>query len=157
LQAFSWPRVQLPGDLIQRFDLNRLSDTLPTVLFDELHKYPRWKQLLKGFFDTYADQLRIIVTVSSRMDVYRRGGDSLMGRYFLYRMHPFSIAGILTQDIPGAKQPVRQPERIKAIDFDPLWQHGGYPEPFLKRAPRFSRRWQSLRLEQLVREDLMKS
>jgi uncharacterized protein len=88
------------------------------------------------------------------MDVYRRGGDSLMGRYLLYRMHPFSVAEALHQDIPDPRRIVRPPREIKAADFDALWRHGGYPEPFLKRDDRFSRRWQSLRLEQLVREDI---
>ncbi len=124
------------------------------ALFDELHKYPRWKQFLKGFFDTFADEVRIIVTGSSRLDVYRRGGDSLMGRYFLYRMHPFSVAEALTRDLPDAERIVRPPQKVKTADFEALWQHGGYPEPFLKRDMRFSRRWQSLRLEQLVREDI---
>jgi len=143
-----------PASLVDRLGLNRLSNTIPVALFDELHKYPRWKQFLKGFFDTYADEVRITVTGSSRMDVYRRGGDSLMGRYFLYRMHPFSIAEILRQDLPEAKRIVHQPRKIKTTDFDALWHHGGYPEPFLKRDSRFSRRWQTLRLEQLVREDI---
>ncbi len=88
------------------------------------------------------------------MDVYRRGGDSLMGRYFLYRMHPFSVAETLTQEIPNEKRVIRQPKKISAANFNALWTHGGYPEPFLKRDMRFSRRWQSLRLEQLVREDI---
>ena len=143
-----------PANLVDQLGLNRLSNTIPVALFDELHKYPRWKQFLKGFFDTYADQVRITVTGSSRMDVYRRGGDSLMGRYFLYRMHPFSIAEILRQDLPDAKRIVHQPRKIRTVDFEALWHHGGYPEPFLKRDSRFSRRWQSLRLEQLVREDI---
>ncbi len=143
-----------PANLVERLKLNRLSKTTPSALFDELHKYPRWKQFLKGFFDTYADQVRIIVTGSSRMDVYRCGGDSLMGRYFLYRMHPFSIAETLNTDLPDSKRIVRPPKKVKAADFDALWRHGGYPEPFLKRDARFSRRWQSLRLEQLVREDI---
>ncbi len=143
-----------PVKVVDRLGLNRLSDTVPVALFDELHKYPRWKQFLKGFFDTYADQVRITVTGSSRMDVYRRGGDSLMGRYFLYRMHPFSVAETLTQELPDAKRIVRPPTKVKATDFEALWQHGGYPEPFLKRDTRFSRRWHSLRLQQLVREDI---
>ena len=143
-----------PTKLIDQFQLDRLSRTLPVVIFDELHKYPRWKQFLKGFFDTYADQLRIMVTGSSRMDVYRRGGDSLMGRYFLYRMHPFSVAETLTQNLPDEKRIIRQPKKVSSTNFDALWTHGGYPEPFLKRDMRFSRRWQSLRLEQLVREDI---
>jgi len=37
-----------PANLVDRLGLNRLSNTLPVVLFDELHKYPRWKQFLKG-------------------------------------------------------------------------------------------------------------
>lgn len=143
-----------PLSLIEKFQFNRLSKSYPVVIFDELHKYPRWKQFLKGFFDTYADQLRIIVTGSSRMDVYRRGGDSLMGRYFLYRMHPFSIAEILTQDLPDEKKIIRLQKKVSSTNFDALWTHGGYPEPFLKRDSRFSHRWQSLRREQLVREDI---
>jgi predicted AAA+ superfamily ATPase len=143
-----------PARLIDHYRLDRLSRTPPVVIFDELHKFPRWKQFLKGFFDTYADRLRIIVTGSSRMDVYRRGGDSLMGRYFLYRMHPFSIAETMTQEIPDGKRIIRQPKKISPANFDALWNHGGYPEPFLKRDMRFSRRWQSLRLEQLVREQI---
>jgi len=143
-----------PARLVERFGLDRLSSAAQTILFDELHKYPRWKQFLKGFFDTYADRMRIIVTGSSRMDVYRRGGDSLMGRYFHYRMHPFSIAEMLHTDLPDSKRIVRPPKKVKPADFDALWRHGGYPEPFLKRDARFSRRWQTLRLEQLIREDI---
>jgi len=124
------------------------------MLFDGLHKYPRWKQFLKGFFDTYGEQVRLIVTGSSRMDVYRRGGDSLMGRYFSYHMHPFSVAETLAQDLPDPKRVIRAPRKVRETDFEALWLHGGYPEPFLKRDIRFSRRWQSLRLEQLVREDI---
>jgi hypothetical protein len=143
-----------PAKLIDHFGLNRLSETIPVMLLDELHKYPRWKQFLKGLFDTYADQINIMVTGSSRLDVYRRGGDSLMGRYFLYRMHPFSLAETIYKEIPDPKRIVRAPGKVKKQDFDALWTHGGYPEPFLKRDPRFSRRWQSLRSEQLLREDI---
>ncbi|MFQ5643720.1 MAG: AAA family ATPase [Thiogranum sp.] len=123
-----------PARLIDHFKLDRLSATAPVILFDELHKYPRWKPFLKGFFDTYADQVRVMVTGSSRMDVYRRGGDSLMGRYFLYRMHPFTIAETLTRDSPDVKRIIRSPRKIRPADFDALWKHGGYPEPFLTRA-----------------------
>ena len=124
------------------------------LLFDELHKFPRWKGFLKGFFDAYADQMRILVTGSSRLDIYRRGGDSLMGRYFPYRMHPFSVAEAITNELPDAERILRPPRPANETDFAALWHHGGYPEPFLRRDARFSRRWQSLRLQQLVREDI---
>jgi predicted AAA+ superfamily ATPase len=143
-----------PTQLVAKLGLDRLSTKMPVALFDELHKHPRWKQFLKGFFDTYADQVSIIVTESSRLDTYRRVGDSLMGRYFLYRMHPFSVAETLHKDLPDPKRVVRPPKKPKPAEFDALWQHGGYPEPFLKRDRRFSRRWQDLRTQQLLREDV---
>ncbi len=143
-----------PAHLIEQFGLSRLSESTPTLLFDELHKYSQWKQFLKGFFDSYSDQIKIVVTGSSRMDVYRRGGDSLMGRYFPYRMHPFSVAELITTELPDPQRIIRPPWKIKPDDFEALWNYGGYPEPFLKREIRFSRRWQSLRLMQLVREDI---
>ena len=143
-----------PAHLVERFGLDRLADAPPTILFDELHKYPRWKQFLKGFYDSYADRARIIVTGSGHLDVYRRGGDSLMGRYFRYRMHPFSVAETLHTGLPDPERIVRDPHRVIEAEFQALWEHGGFPEPFLKRDPRFSRRWQTLRREQLVREDI---
>ena len=134
--------------------LDRLRAGTPVVLFDELHKFPRWKQFLKGFFDAYGNRVRIAVTGSSRLGIYRRGGDSLMGRYFSYRMHPISVAEIAAQDLPDPGRVVRAPREIEDADWDALWRHGGFPEPWLKRDRRFDRRWQSLRFEQLVREDI---
>ena len=139
------------GDL----GLDRLAAKKPLVLFDELHKFPRWKQFLKGFFDTYGERVRIAVTGSSRLDVYRRGGDSLMGRYFHYRMHPFSVAELGAQRLPHpSRDPLRPPQPIGDADFAALWEHGGFPEPFLRRDARFTRRWRSTRQAQLVREDV---
>ena len=100
-----------PKRLVGRFGLDHLAKGRPIVLFDELHKYPRWKQFLKGFFDTYGDRVRIVVTGSSRMDAYRRGGDSLMGRYFVYRMHPFTVAETNTQNLPDPTAVVRPPKQ----------------------------------------------
>jgi len=65
------------------------------VVLDEIHKWSRWKEWLKGEFDKHRDRLEFLVTGSARLDVYRRGGDSLQGRYHHYRLHPFSCAEIL--------------------------------------------------------------
>jgi hypothetical protein len=51
------------------------------VVFDELHKYSRWRNFLKGLYDTGGRDLQILVAGSARLDLYRRGGDSLQGRY----------------------------------------------------------------------------
>ena len=141
-----------PEAVAQNLDLNTISSTPGVIVFDELHKYTRWRQFIKGFFDTYNERCKILVTGSSRLDTYRRGGDSLMGRYFSYRMHPFSVAEILSQQLPT--DVLRTPGAILADDWQALWQYGGYPEPYLSRNVRFSRRWQNLRHTQLLREDI---
>ncbi|HYN43485.1 MAG TPA: AAA family ATPase [Thermoanaerobaculia bacterium] len=141
-----------PAALAEALQLDRLTERLPVAVLDELHKHARWKALLKGFFDTYGNRVRLIVTGSSRLDVFRRGGDSLMGRYFLYRMHPWSAGECLRTEVP--EKLTYPPAEVPAGDWEALLTHGGFPEPFLKRGLRFTRRWRSLRREQLSREDL---
>lgn len=123
------------------------------VAFDEIHKYKRWKQFLKGFFDDYEDRVRVLATGSARMDVYRRGGDSMMGRYFPYRVHPLTVAELLDVSLPGESL-WRTPKPLGDDDWQALWTYGGFPEPFLKRNRPFSRRWNALRREQLLSEDI---
>jgi len=126
----------------------------PVIIFDEIHKYPHWKIFLKGFYDTFGNQadMRIIVTGSARLDIYRKGGDSLMGRYFLYRMHPLTVAELISPEISGngLKMPAELP--------DDQWQHlvrfGGFPQPFLRGNIRFYNRWKRTRLSQVFREDI---
>jgi uncharacterized protein len=93
-----------------------------------------------------------MVTGSSRLDVFRRGGDSLMGRYFLYRMHPFSVGEAIRINLPTAV--IQAPGSLAEHEWQALWEHGGFPEPFLRREVRFTRRWRSLRQDQLTREDI---
>jgi len=125
----------------------------PVVVIDEFHKHPRWKNLLKGFYDTYGNDIHILVTGSSRLDIYRRGSDSLMGRYLLYRMHPLSVAECLRTTIPGDSV-IQPPMELPAADWNALLEHGGFPVPFIRRDSRFTRQWRMLRREQLSREDL---
>lgn len=141
-----------PASLADRLQLDQLRARPPIAVLDELHKYPKWKAFLKGFFDTYGDRVQVIVTGSSRLDVFRRGGDSLMGRYLLYHMHPWSVAESVRTGLPARE--IQAPGKIAAPEWDALWEHGGFPEPFLRRDSRFTRRWRSLRQEQLAREDL---
>lgn len=124
----------------------------PVVVFDELHKYRKWKNFLKGFFDTYNEQLHIIVTGSSRLNIFVKGGDSLMGRYFPYRIHPFSVAECVNPNLP--EQEIREPKPINQKLFQALFDFGGFPEPFIKQEQQFLNRWKRLRQEQLFREDI---
>ncbi|MGA2659104.1 MAG: AAA family ATPase [Verrucomicrobiota bacterium] len=141
-----------PAKLAEKLQLDRLRARPPVAVIDELHKHAKWKSLLKGFFDTYGDRVRLIVTGSSRLNVFRRGGDSLMGRYLLYRMHPWTVGESLRTNLPAR---VIQPSaEVSSADWEALLEHGGFPAPFLRRDSRFTRRWRSLRQEQLSREDL---
>ncbi len=141
-----------PAAVASHAGIDKLTDRPIRIVFDELHKYKRWKQFLKGFFDTYEARIRVMVTGSSRLDVYRRGGDSLMGRYFLYHMHPLSVAE-LCRHAPTNCTHVK-PMQLPESEWRALWEHGGHPEPFVKRSSRFSVRWRELRRQQLLREDI---
>jgi predicted AAA+ superfamily ATPase len=141
-----------PSAVAAHLELQQLRQHKPIVALDELHKFGKWKSFLKGFFDTYEQRCKVIVTGSSRLDVYRRGGDSLMGRYFLFRMHPLSIAELVRQTVPA--HPIQPPRPLPDQDFDALWTYGGYPEPFVAKSRAFHRRWRDLRRQQLVREDV---
>ena len=68
-----------PGAVAEKDHLDRLGARPPVIVFDELHKYGKWKGFLKGFFDTYADKARIMVTGSSQLDAYRRGETASWG------------------------------------------------------------------------------
>ncbi len=114
-----------PAAVAERLGLDRLRTPRPIAVFDELHKHVKWKSFLKGFFDVYGERVHLIVTGSSRLDVFRRGGDSLMGRYFLYRMHPFSVAECLRVTAPST--PVQPPMPLSDADWTALWEHGGFP------------------------------
>jgi len=127
------------------------------VVLDELHKWRGWKGWLKGEFDKHRDRLRFLVTGSARLDLYRKGGDSLQGRYHHYRLHPFSCReaaspGTLLELVPGEALPI--PARGRPDMVEALLEFGGFPEPFLAQSARTLRRWQKERIERFVREDV---
>lgn len=156
---FTWDdlatRRLVAGDaagLADAVGLGIATEKKPIITLDEIHKFVRWKSFLKGFFDLYEDRMRLIVTGSARLDIYKRGSDSLMGRYFLYHMHPLGVAELARPELEATE--IHAPRPILSDDWDALWTHGGFPEPFVRRDVRFTRRWRKLRREQLFREDL---
>ena len=110
----------------------------PLIVLDEIHKYRNWRNLMKGLFDTHKHSHQFLVTGSARLDHYRRGGDSLLGRYHYLRLHPLSW------------NELRAPEQ----DLTRLLVFGGFPEPFFAQDPDFHRLWLKERRTRLVREDL---
>lgn len=120
-----------------------LAEELPSeeklIILDEVHKYRRWRNLVKGLYDTHKSSKTFLITGSARLDYYRRGGDSLQGRYHYYRLHPLSI-GELGQNKNNLEQ---------------LLNFGGFPEPYFKKNKRFWRRWQRERITRVIKEDLL--
>lgn len=147
LQFLPAPNEKSPAYLNWDRDSDRkqiLRDQIPLseslLVFDEIHKYRKWRALMKGLFDKNKSDHRFIVTGSARLDHFRKGGDSLLGRYHYYRLHPFSL-GEMT------KSP-------NAGDLASLLSFGGFPEPLFAQDPRKLRRWQRERVQKIVYEDL---
>ena len=129
------------------------AETGQTIVFDELHKYADWKNFIKGFHDLYGNlDWKTIVTGSSRLDTYRKGGDSLLGRYFHLQMFPLSPAELVRTDFDG--ETIHAPGKMDPTAWENLLQYGGFPQPFLKAEKRFLRQWQRTRQNRLFQEDL---
>jgi len=141
-----------PEAVAGRLGLDRLLPSPSLCAFDELHKYQHWRNFLRGFFDQYESGARVLVTGSASLATFRRGGDSLMGRYFPYRLHPMSVGECLGSMADGRL--CGEPTPIDDDRWTALWRFGGFPEPFLKANQRFHNRWRALRTQQLLREDL---
>jgi hypothetical protein len=143
-----------PKAIATYLNLDKARKTPPIVIFDEIHKYRDWKLLLKGFFDTYSHsgEVRIVVTGSARLDIFKFGGDSLMGRYFRCRIHPFSVAELIRDVAPEGE--ISLPSFLSQKKFQDLYTYGGFPEPFTQADPNFYQQWKQLKLQQLFYEDI---
>ena len=134
--------------------LDVLSDEKPIIVFDEIHKFPNWKNYLKGIYDNYKDKIKIIATGSAKLTLYKKSQDSLMGRYFPYTIYPLSIGEIVNSK-HELNELVRFPKKIKEDDYKNLYNFSGFPDPYFKSDTRFYLRWQKLRFEQLFRDDIL--
>lgn len=133
----NWDFDEDRQDILQK----RWSTDNPLLIFDELHKFPKWKGWIKGIYDVSHDLHSYLITGSARFDVYRRGGDSLLGRYHYWRLHPFTL-----DEIPKGISPKDAFERLMTL--------GGFPEPFLEGDERIARRWRRERFDRVLREDV---
>ena len=132
------------------FPIHRIGHK-PLVIFDELHKYRLWKNFLKGFYDLYKDEYHIIVTGSARLNIFQQGGDSLMGRYLPFTIHPFSVGELNPSPITTL---IRDPFPVPEEGIKFLYDFGGFPVPFLKREKTIYEQWKRTRKTQLFREDI---
>lgn len=133
---FNWDIGGRKNDLVAA----RFPGDEPLIVLDEIHKYRRWRNLVKGLYDEYKNRKQFLITGSARMDFYSRGGDSLQGRYFHFRLHPYSLKEV---DSSASKS-----------SLEALLKFGGFPEPLFAADERAWRRWQSERIRLVLKDDI---
>lgn len=117
---------------------------VPLVIFDELHKLRKWKSKIKGIFDTDGIPPSIVVTGSARLETARKGGDSLAGRFFAYRLHPLTV-----------KELVMSLKEQPRVALEKILKFGGFPEPYLQNDETYAKRWRRTHLDTIIRGDLL--
>lgn len=141
----------------------------PWLVFDEIHKRKNWRDILKGAYDLFNDDFRFLITGSARLDLFRKSGDSLVGRYNLFHLFPFNIREITGQKLAGSfiidgdfgqinnyfEQLVTNeiPAEVSEA-WQNLQQFGPFPEPFLRQKERFCRKWHADYASLLLQDDL---
>lgn len=130
---------QIERDIMKREGWLPQTDLL---IFDELHKMSEWKNYLKGIFDTKPDGMHILVTGSARLNVFKKVGDSMAGRYFLHHLFPFSPAEFVTCGIHD-------------YSMDNLIERSGFPEPYLAQNDIDAKRWRNQYIEDMISIDVL--
>lgn len=119
--------------------LTKILPNYPIWIFDEIHKYRKWRNYLKGLYDKNKETQKILVTGSARLDLYRYSGDSLQGRYHFLRLHPLNMDELKIQSYR---------------DFEGLLHYGGFPEPFFKGEVIETKRWSREYRQRILRDDI---
>lgn len=129
------------------------------VIFDEIHKRRDWKKLLKGYYDSPDKNEHLIITGSGRFDTFRKGGDSLQGRYDLYHLFPLVFDELRLQKKKLHPAPPRdfstwEPDQKIQLSDNELIHYGGFPSPYLSHSKLSMQKWNDLYIERLVKEDV---
>jgi predicted AAA+ superfamily ATPase len=124
---------------------------------------PKWKNILKDYFDKFENAARFIVTGSACLDWFRKSGDALTGRYFLFHLFPLSLSEAtghplkLSESEETAKDFIER--RISRVGYEQdllqqLLNYSGFPESFIRASDRYFRRWQRNLVDQIIRDDV---
>lgn len=143
------------GNALIKRDIHRIA-------LDEFHKNLKWKNQLKGFFDYLGDQIQIIVTGSAMLNVYRKGADSLTGRFVHFHVHPLTLGELLNPKPTSFREFQRLLENFEALPSTSiardcsttLLKYSGFPEPYQAQSEQISQIWSKGRMETIIRQDL---
>lgn len=119
--------------------LNRTFYPADLWIFDEIHKYKTWRNYLKGLYDKLGNRQKILVTGSAKLDILRKGGDSLQGRYHFLRLMPLTFKELGMKSIKDTYQ---------------LFELSGFPEPFLAQSKTKCNRWSRGYRERIIRQEV---
>lgn len=114
------------------------------IIFDELHKMKAWKAWLKGIYDVEGLPPSLIVTGSAKLSAFRKTGDSLAGRHFVFRLHPITFAEACRYTDLSEDEILRR-----------LMEVSGFPEPFLNGKKVYYNRWKRSHIDLILKEDLL--
>ncbi len=143
-------------------DSNLPSEKRQWIIFDEIHKYPKWKNILKGYYDEWKKSIIFVITGSARLDYLRQSGDSLVGRYFLFKMNPLHPHD-LTAFVPNrdttwhpkvATIPFGEPDRTFQKAAEHLYDISGFPEPARVGTREFYELWKNNHISLITSEDI---
>lgn len=136
--------IYLNYDNIDHREIIKRQSWLPDVdliVFDEIHKMPKWKNYFKGVYDTKLDTAHMLVTGSARMDAFKKVGDSLAGRFFVHHLFPFTMAELKGSGFNNS--------------MNLLMERSGFPEPLLAVNILDVDRWRNLYTESLLGQDVL--
>lgn len=128
------------------------------VILDEIHKYGKWKNYLKGAYDAYSKDFSFLVTGSGRLDLFKKGGDSLLGRYLPLQLFPLSLGEIIGTEPDWGKFK----KSLSAMGagtgsrkiYLRLLEFSGFPEPYTKQSREFYNMWAQERKKLLIKDDI---
>lgn len=147
-----------PNSLKDEFLIEKIDEDKILIL-DEIHKSKGWKQKVKGIYDEVGAEIKIIVTGSARLNIFKKGGDSLMGRYLNFRLHPLSYGEIVESKILSPEEWRTSLFEKKSLNLSQepllkLMKFSGFPEPYFSNSEKILRVWRQGRNEKIIREDL---
>ena len=132
------------------------------ICFDEIHKIPAWKNILKDYFDTYEDKMNFIITGSARLNLFRKSGDSLVGRYFLFHLMPFALKELIKSKVAWHfnnsatiwLKKILNKNNYEQSALEHLLAFSGFPEPLIKGSKAFANKWRFDYIDHVLQEDL---
>lgn len=137
------------------------------IALDECQLVPRLFPALRVAIDAERNRAgRFVITGSSSPDLLNAVSESLAGRVAIVELSPLSQAeayellssGFFDRVVSQAEAGnyLDLPVRLDVSQTHDLWLRGGYPEPWLKHQPRFSKLWMQNYLQTYLDRDLLR-